>query len=85
MSSYKPGAGNSMSDLTIKLLEAWKCAGSVVNMVSVVTPSNQSRISIHSGVGRALRWSDCRHHVEKVILGNVFDALGIETCYPVCL
>ena len=36
-------------------------------------------ITIQQSLGRPLLWSGCRHHVRKVLLSHVFEALKIET------
>jgi len=85
--AYQPGtdqrSGDIISHVTMQLLQSWNCAHSIINMTFDTTASNTGHVSaacvaLQQGIGRALLWSACRHHVGEVILTHVFNDLHIE-------
>lgn len=85
--SYTPetdrSTGEVVSELTMNLLESWKCKEAIVNMVFDTTASNTGHLSgacvqIQNSINRSLLWSACRHHIGEVILSHVFNDLKIE-------
>ena len=86
--SYKPGtdqrSGDIIAQALVQLLDSWKCRDTVINMTFDTTASKTGYVSaacitLQQSLGRALLWSACRHHIDEVILTQVFNDLKIET------
>ena len=75
--------GNLISSATLQLLDEWNCRDVVYGMVFDTTAYNTGHktaacISIQRVLDTPLLWLACRHHIGEVVLGKVWDALGVE-------
>ena len=84
--NYCPGtssAGQTVSDSVINLVRDWNCQDAIVSMCFDTTAANTGHLSgacicLQQDIGKALLWCACRHHIGELIIGHVFDDLGIE-------
>ena len=76
-------SGELISNEVLPLVEKWHCKDQLCSMVFDTTASNTGHltagcISIQQKLGKALLWSACRRHVGELIIGQVWDDLGVE-------
>ena len=76
-------SGPQLTKVTKDLLDEWECTRTVVGVVLDTTSLNTGAItagcvSVQSALEKNLLWLACRHHIDEVILTNIWNSLDIE-------
>ena len=70
------GTGKSTSNAVSAMLDSWKCTQFVVGMYFDTSSNtgwkNGAATLLELSIGRKLLWLSCRHHINEILLSDIF-------------